>query len=168
MTLGWYRYMTLLSVDELTFLWPYILLTSGNLSSMSRLGQSFDLRDWIWMLQVFRQQRQRPSNGRGLEEKKKTCHETFGLLQVGQYPLILLESKRSVSHCHSVLVADALSQMPFKPHQSVVFSGTKLLLSFSFTKRVSGQQTLSVHSFLYAVRTCCLSGTPLDKPCFCA
>lgn len=101
-------------------------------------------------------------------KKKKTCHETFGLLQVGQYPLILLESKRSVSHCHSVLVADALSQMPFKPHQSVVFSGTKLLLSFSFTKRVSGQQTLSVHSFLYAVRTCCLSGTPLDKPCFCA
>lgn len=54
-------------------------------------------------------------------KKKKTCHETFGLLQVGQYPLILLESKRSVSHCHSVLVADALSQMPFKPHQSVVF-----------------------------------------------
>lgn len=121
MTLGWYWYMTLLSVDELSFLWPYILLTSGNLSSMSRLGQSFDLRDWIWMLQVFRQQRQRPSNGRGLEEKKKTCHETFGLLQVGQYPLILLESKCSVSHCHSVLVADALSQMPFKPHQSVVF-----------------------------------------------
>lgn len=55
------------------------------------------------------------------EKKKKTCHETFGRLQVGQYPLILLESKRSVSHCHSVLVADALSQMPFKPHQSAVF-----------------------------------------------
>ena len=48
------------------------------------------------------------------------------------------------------------------------FSGTTLLLSFSVTKRVSGQQTLSEHSFLYAVRTCCLSGTPLDKPCFCA
>lgn len=45
---------------------------------MSRLGQSFDLRDWIWMLQVFRQQRQRPSNGRGLEEKKKHVMKPLG------------------------------------------------------------------------------------------
>lgn len=167
MTLGWYCYMTLLSFDELTFLWPYILLTSGNLSSMSRLGQSFDLRDWIWMLQVFRQQRQRPSNGRGLEEKKNMSWNLWALASGSVSP----DTAGIQAFSFSLpLGAGCGCTFPdaFQATSERSFSGTKLLLSFSFTKRVSGQQTLSVHSFLYAVRTCCLSGTPLDKPCFCA
>lgn len=62
---------------------------------------------------------------------------------------------------------DALAQIPFKPHQNTDFPEQPCFYLLPFSKRVSEQQALSVHSFFYTICTCCLRGAPLDKPCFC-
>lgn len=64
---------------------------------------------------------------------------------------------------------NALSHMAFQATSEHRFSRSRTtrLLSLSFTKRVSGRQASSWHSFLYVICTCCLSGALSDKPGFC-
>lgn len=138
--------------------------TWGNLWSTSSLVRSLDLRGWIWMLQVYHQQWQRPSNAPGLFFFFFITAMSWSLWAVVSgsvsHSVILLESKHSVSHWHSLLVCGRTFPDAFQATSECRFSRTTLLLSLSFTKRASEQQALSVHSSLYAVRTCCLSGAP--------
>lgn len=142
---------TRLSSDALAYLWPY---TPHREISSPRPGQVDLLTLWL-ELDCYR---------------SATCSHIMKLLA--------LCKRVSIPQCDTAAIqafgfsrtlgagwARALSHMPFKPHQSTDSLAQHCFLSFVLSQSgsVSGKPRLG-HSSLCAIRTCCLSGAPSDKP----